>query len=151
MSLVRSENIPCPHPTNGTECNRELIDFKHKNKALFLDWKGDQDSRKRRTGHHNKNKYKKIYKIKKSKKKKKKNKNKKRRTKRSIERNKRNKNKRRRMQRSARNFHSKTHFCSKRKNLVGLQGNVGWASDGKGKRKVPILASEECRKMLSTR
>ena len=154
--MVRRESAPCP---DGTECNRELIDYNKKHKALFLEVgsrKGNQDGRKRRTGLQNKKKDKEIRKIKKNekskkkkkkikhKRKKKKNNNKKKKVNKRNDRKKRNGNKRRRMQRSARNSRSKARSCSNRKSLVGLQGKVSWALDRKGKRKVAILASEDC-------
>ena len=151
--IFHRETIPCPHPTKGMKCDREMEDLKAN--GLFL----DQGGRKRRTGLQNKkikiDKRKKNNKKSKNKRKKKKIKNKKKnskkkRTSRSSNRNKRIKNKRRRMQRSARNSpRTKTPFCSNKKSLVGLLGKVSWASDRKGKRKVPILAKEECREMLS--
>ena len=52
------------------------------------------------------------------------------------------------MQRSARNSRSKARSCSNRKRLVSIQGKVSWALDGKGKRKVAILASEECEEKM---
>ena len=150
--------------------NKQKENNKDKKKKINI-------KKKKNKKNKNKN-YKKVRKIKKKKPKNvKKKKSKKRSMKskknRGSERKKRHKNKKGRMQRSAvfkrkekrspvfkgkekekrsavfkgkeKRSARKNPFCSNKKTL---QGQVGWALDRKGKQKVRILASGECREML---